>query len=43
MGVCFDCLVRVDGRPNRRACQTLAAEGLRVETQRGAGALEVPP
>jgi predicted molibdopterin-dependent oxidoreductase YjgC len=43
MGVCFDCLVQVDGRPNVRACQTPAAEGLRVETQRGAGSWEVPP
>jgi predicted molibdopterin-dependent oxidoreductase YjgC len=43
MGVCFDCLVQVDGRPNVRACQTPAAEGLRVETQRGSGSWEVPP
>lgn len=43
MGICFDCLVRVDGRPNVRACQTPVAEGMRVETQRGAGSWEVPP
>jgi predicted molibdopterin-dependent oxidoreductase YjgC len=43
MGLCFDCLVRVDGRPNVRACQTPAAEGMRVETQRGAGSWEAPP
>src|SRR5262245_51999517 len=30
MGLCFDCLVRVDGRPNVRACQIPAAEGMRV-------------
>jgi predicted molibdopterin-dependent oxidoreductase YjgC len=35
MGVCFDCLVSVDGRPNVRACQTAVAEGMRVQTQRG--------
>jgi len=40
MGICFDCLVRVDGRPNVRACQTLLAEGMRVETQQGAGSWE---
>ena len=40
MGICFDCLVRVDGRPNVRACQTVVAEGMRVETQRGAGSWE---
>ncbi|KUF10873.1 2Fe-2S iron-sulfur cluster-binding protein [Pseudoponticoccus marisrubri] len=33
MGVCQDCLVTVDGRPNQRACMTPAAEGMRVETQ----------
>lgn len=33
MGVCQDCLVTVDGVPNRRACMTLAEEGQRVETQ----------
>jgi predicted molibdopterin-dependent oxidoreductase YjgC len=42
MGVCFDCLVRVDGRPNVRACQIPVAEGMRVETQRGAGSWEGP-
>jgi predicted molibdopterin-dependent oxidoreductase YjgC len=34
MGMCFDCLVRVNGRANVRACLTPVAEGLRVETQR---------
>jgi hypothetical protein len=37
MGVCFDCLVQVDGHANLRACQTPVAEGMHVETQRGAG------
>ena len=41
MGVCFDCLVRVDGRPNLRACQTIVMEGMRVETEPGAGSQEV--
>ena len=35
MGICFDCLVRVDGRPNVRACQALVAEGMRIETRAG--------
>jgi predicted molibdopterin-dependent oxidoreductase YjgC len=30
IGVCFDCLVTVDGRPHLRACQTLARPGMRV-------------
>src|SRR5206468_7277956 len=33
MGVCYDCLVVVDGCPNRRACMTRVAPGLRVQTQ----------
>ncbi len=33
MGVCFDCRVTVDGRPNRRACLTQAAPGQQVRTQ----------
>jgi predicted molibdopterin-dependent oxidoreductase YjgC len=38
MGVCFDCLVVIDGRPSIRACLTPAADGMRVETQVGHGA-----
>jgi predicted molibdopterin-dependent oxidoreductase YjgC len=41
MGMCYDCLVRVDGRANVLACQTLVVEGMRIETQRGAGSEEV--
>ncbi len=37
IGVCFDCLVTVDGRPGVRACLTEARSGDRVETQQGAG------
>jgi predicted molibdopterin-dependent oxidoreductase YjgC len=40
MGVCFDCLVVIDGEPSRRACMTFAADGMRVETQIGFGAAE---
>lgn len=36
MGVCFECLVKIDGRPNRQACMTTVMEGMRVETQDGA-------
>lgn len=35
IGVCYDCLVTVDGRPNTRACHTMAAGGMVVETQSG--------
>ena len=32
MGVCFECLVTVDGRPNVRACVTPVLEGMSVVT-----------
>jgi predicted molibdopterin-dependent oxidoreductase YjgC len=37
MGVCFDCLVVVDGVPNTRACMTWVRDGLDVRRQQGAG------
>jgi predicted molibdopterin-dependent oxidoreductase YjgC len=37
MGVCWECLVVVDGRPSNRACMTEARPGMRVETQHGVG------
>lgn len=37
MGVCFDCLVEVDGQPNLRACQTPVRAGMQVRTQHGHG------
>lgn len=37
MGVCFDCLMQIDGRPNVQACVTPVREGMRVETQQGNG------
>jgi predicted molibdopterin-dependent oxidoreductase YjgC len=37
MGVCFECLMEIDGVPNRQACQVPVAEGMRIRRQRGAG------
>jgi predicted molibdopterin-dependent oxidoreductase YjgC len=37
IGICFDCLVEIEGRPDRRACVEPAVEGLVVRTQTGAG------
>ena len=37
IGICFDCLVVVDGRPNRRACIVTAEAGMTVRTQEGTG------
>lgn len=35
MGVCFECVVTVNGRPNVRACMTPVEGGMRVETADG--------
>jgi sarcosine oxidase subunit alpha len=35
MGVCFDCLVAIDGIGSRQACLVPVREGMRIETQRG--------
>jgi len=40
MGVCFDCLVQVDGRANVQACMVRVSPGMRVVLQHGARALE---
>lgn len=37
IGVCFDCVMTIDGRPNVRTCQTPVWAGMRVESQRGEG------
>ncbi|NUR30933.1 MAG: (2Fe-2S)-binding protein [Catenulispora sp.] len=37
IGVCFDCLVTVNGEPNVRACVAPVAEGDVVVTQAGDG------
>jgi predicted molibdopterin-dependent oxidoreductase YjgC len=35
MGVCFDCLVTIDGVGSRQACLVPVHEGMNVETQQG--------
>jgi len=35
MGVCFDCLVVIDGVGNKQSCLVPVREGMAVETQRG--------
>jgi sarcosine oxidase subunit alpha len=35
MGVCFDCLVTIDGIGNRQACMVGVRDGMRVDLQRG--------
>lgn len=36
MGVCFDCLVEIDGEGNRQACMVEARDGMVVKRQMGA-------
>lgn len=36
IGVCFDCLVVIDGQANRQACMVMVRDGMRVESQAGA-------
>jgi hydrogen cyanide synthase HcnA len=33
MGVCQCCLVKIDGRHKRRACQTVVRDGMQIETK----------
>ena len=35
MGVCFDCLVTIDGVGSRQACLVQVRDGMKVETQQG--------
>ncbi|WP_404987376.1 (2Fe-2S)-binding protein [Caballeronia sp. LZ043] len=35
MGVCFDCLVEIDGVPNVQACMTRVRDGMRVRAMDG--------
>ena len=35
MGVCFECLVTIDGVGNRQGCLMPVAEGMQIETQKG--------
>jgi predicted molibdopterin-dependent oxidoreductase YjgC len=37
IGVCFDCLVILNGTPNVRACVTRVEDGDVIETQEGTG------
>ena len=41
IGLCHECLMVIDGVANTRACQTLVAPGMQVQTQEGLGDSEV--
>ena len=40
MGVCYECLMIIDGQPNQRACKEYVAEGMAIERQHGTGVLQ---
>ena len=35
MGVCFECLVEIDGVPSRQSCLVTVRDGMRVKSQDG--------
>ncbi|MDR3669826.1 MAG: (2Fe-2S)-binding protein [Holophaga sp.] len=35
MGICFDCLVTIDGIANQQSCQVDVAQGMTVQSQHG--------
>ena len=37
IGICYDCLLTVDGHPNQRACLVPVAPGMRLESGTGSG------
>lgn len=37
IGVCFDCLLTVDGRPHQRACLVPAEDGMSLASEGGVG------
>ena len=42
MGICFDCLMSIDGVANQQACQVEVSDNMRIEYQQGAAALGPP-
>lgn len=40
IGICFDCLVTINGVTNQRACLTSIEEGMSIQRQNGAGKFE---
>lgn len=41
MGICFDCLVEIDGVPNMQACMTPVREGMEIRPMAGARSPEI--
>ena len=43
MGVCFDCLLVIDGRPNQQSCMIPTRDGMKIERQQGARVVSLAP
>ncbi len=41
MGVCFECLVEIDGVPNQQGCLVPVADGMRIDRQLGSVAVRL--
>ena len=41
MGVCYECLMVIDGKANQRACTVQVKEGMSIERQKGTGELRL--
>jgi predicted molibdopterin-dependent oxidoreductase YjgC len=39
MGLCYECLMVINGSPNQRACKEQVTEGMIIESQHGTGDL----
>ncbi len=37
MGVCNECLIVINGKPNQRACSTYVEQDMVIDTQQGVG------
>jgi predicted molibdopterin-dependent oxidoreductase YjgC len=37
MGVCYECLMVIDGKANQRACATYVQSGMTIDRQQGVG------
>ena len=40
MGICFECLVEIDGVANQQACMTPVRDGMQIKLQRGARGID---
>jgi NADH dehydrogenase/NADH:ubiquinone oxidoreductase subunit G len=40
MGICFDCLVEINGVPNQQACMTPVQDGMQIKLQVGPRSIE---